>query len=44
MLDILIFQINIEEELKKMTEKLLKKLIMMELSFLYKKKNLTKLK
>ena len=30
----LIFQINIQRELKKMTKKLLKNLIMMELSFL----------
>ena len=42
MLDILIFQINIQKEYKKMTKKLLKNLIMMELS--YKKKILTKLK
>ena len=32
------------ERIKKMTKKLLKNLIMMELSFLYKKKILTKLK
>ena len=43
-LDILIFSINIQRELKKLTKKLLKNLIMMELSFLYKKKILTKLK
>ena len=43
-LDILIFQINIQKEFKKLTKKLLKNLIMMELSFLYKKKILTRLK
>ena len=37
-------KINIQKEFKKMTKKLLKNLIMMELSFLYKKKILTRLK
>ena len=44
MLDILIFKINIQKEFKKTTKKLLKNLIMMELSFLYMKKILTKFK
>ena len=44
MLDMLIFYINIQKELKKLTKKLLKNLIMMELSFLYEKKILAKLK
>ena len=44
MLDILILQKNIQKELKKLTQKLLKNLIMMRLSFLYKKKILTRLK
>ena len=44
MLDILIFQINIQKELKKLTTKLLKNLIMMTSSFLYKKNILTKLR
>ena len=43
MLDILILQKNIQKELKKLTKKLLKNLIMMKLSFLYKKKILTRL-
>ena len=37
-------QKNIRKKFKKLTKKLLKKLIMMELSFLYKKRILTKLK
>ena len=44
MLDILIFQINIQKELKKTDKKFLKNLIMMGLSFLWKKKISTKLK
>ena len=44
MLDILILQKNIEKELNKLTKKLLKNLIMIELSFQYKKKILTRLK
>ena len=44
MLDLLILQKNIQEELKKSTKELLKNLIMMELSFLRKKKILAKLK
>ena len=44
MLDILIFQINIQKEVKQMTKKLLKNLIIMGLSFLYKKNILPKLK
>ena len=44
MLDMLILQKNIQKELKKLTQKLLKNLIMMRLSFLYKKKILTRLK
>ena len=44
MLDILIFQININKEFKKLTKKLLKNLIMMELSFLCKQKILTRLR
>ena len=44
MFDILTFQKSIQKELKKLTKKLLKSLIMMELSFLYKKKILTRLK
>ena len=44
MLDILILQKNIQKELEKLTNKLLKNLIMMELSFLYKKKILTRSK
>ena len=43
-LGILIFQKNIQKELKKLTKKLLKNLIMMELSFLCKKKILPILK
>ena len=43
-LDILIFQINTQKELKKLTKKFLKNLFVMGLSFLYKKKILTKLK
>ena len=44
MLGILILHKNIQKEfLKKLTKKLLKSLIMMKLSFLYKKKILTKL-
>ena len=38
MLDIIILQKSIQEKLMKSTKKLLKNLIMMELSFLYKKK------
>ena len=44
MLDILILQINIQKEFEKLTKKLLKNLIVMKFSFLYKKKILTKLK
>ena len=44
MLDILILQKNVHKELKKLPKKLLKNLIIMELSFLYKKKILTRLK
>ena len=44
MLGILILQKNIKKELKKLTKKLLKSLIMMELSFLHKKKILRRLK
>ena len=44
MLDILILQNNIQKELKKTDKKLLKNLIMMELSLLFKKKILTRLK
>ena len=43
-LDILILQKNIHKEFKKLTKKLLKDLIMIKLSFLYKKKILTRLK
>ena len=43
MLGILILQKNIRKELKKLTIKLLKNLIMMELSFLFKKKILARL-
>ena len=44
MLDILILQMNIQKEFKKTDKKLLKNLIMIELSFLYKKKILIRLK
>ena len=44
MLDILFLQMNIQKEFLKMTKKLPKNLVMMELSFLYKKKLLSKLK
>ena len=44
MLDILIFQKIIQKELEKVKKKLLKNLIMIELSFLCKKKILTRLK
>ena len=44
MLYILILQKNIQKELKKTDKKLLKNLIMMELSFLFKNKILTRLK
>ena len=44
MLDILILQNNIQKELNKLTKKLLKNLIMMKLSFPYKKKILARLK
>ena len=44
MLDILILQKNVQKEFKKLAKKLLKHLIMMELSFLFKNKILTKLK
>ena len=44
MLGILIFQKNIQKEFKKPKKKLLKNLIMMELSFLFKKKILARLK
>ena len=44
MLDLLILQEKIQKELEKLTKKLLKNLIMMELSFQCKKKILTTLK
>ena len=44
MLDILILQMKIQKEFKKTDKKLLKNLIMIELSFLYKKKILIRLK
>ena len=44
MLGILILQKKVQKEFKKLTKKLLKNLIMMELSFLCKKKILAKLK
>ena len=44
MLGILILQKNIQKELKKPTKKLLKNVIMMRLSFLFKKKILARLK
>ena len=44
MLDILILQKNIQKEFKKLTKKLLKNLIMMKLSFQYKKKILATLR
>ena len=44
MLDILILQMKIQKEFKKTDKKLLKNLIMIELSFLYKKKISTRLK
>ena len=44
MLDILILQMKIQKEFKKTDKKLLKNLIMIELSFVYKKKILIRLK
>ena len=44
MLDILILQMKIQKEFKKTDKKLLKNLVMIELSFLYKKKILIRLK
>ena len=44
MLDILILQMKIQKEFKKTDKELLKNLIMIELSFLYKKKILIRLK
>ena len=44
MLDILILQMKIQKEFKKTDKKLLENLIMIELSFLYKKKILIRLK
>ena len=43
MLDILIFQTTIQKELKQLTKKVLKNLIMMKLSFLQKKKDFNKI-
>ena len=43
MLDILILQKNIQKELRKLTEKLLKNLVMMEFSFQCKKKIFNKI-
>ena len=43
MLDRLIFQTTIQKELKQLTKKMLKNLIMMKLSFLQKKKDFNKI-